>query len=366
MQTGGQRGDEEERKRPAATETAPARSRGRTTEGRARAAGSRGGERPRPPGTSGSWWRGAGATRRTRARPRGRLVPRGGAAVSPVSGGGAVAPVPPAPLPAWRPAAAPAPSTKRTNAPDQPQAWARRVKLGLEDEGIARRARAATRSSRGRTGARSSPVPRGARATPGGAARRREEEVGKADRQGEKAEDPEGGVRAPRGFPGGRRGERDAREEGERREQQDGESEEREVDPLLRAGRRPADEEVRVRVAREEEKLEEEHAGGPDGGASSEPREDESRDERLDLEEEERGEEDRRGEERHRPGYDTGAGPSGGSRLASRRPRRASHLRSTLMRPIEPLLMEFDRARNPVPRRKPRCPSSLRNSPTGS
>ena len=52
---------------------------------------------------------------------------------------------------------------------------------------------------------------------------------------------------------------------------------------------------VRVRISGQQGGLEEQHAGGPDGGRASEPRQNHPRDHRLDLEEQERGNKNRGG-----------------------------------------------------------------------
>jgi hypothetical protein len=51
-------------------------------------------------------------------------------------------------------------------------------------------------------------------------------------------------------------------------------------------------EQVRVRVPREQQRLEEQHARGPDRGAAAEPRQDQARDQRLHQEQQERRKED--------------------------------------------------------------------------
>src|SRR5581483_12304613 len=56
---------------------------------------------------------------------------------------------------------------------------------------------------------------------------------------------------------------------------------------------------VRVEVAEEQQHLEEQHAHGPHGGRSAEPRQDDLRDQRLDLEEQERREKDGGGVQAH-------------------------------------------------------------------
>jgi hypothetical protein len=61
----------------------------------------------------------------------------------------------------------------------------------------------------------------------------------------------------------------------------------------LNAGRVESREQVRVRVAGEEQHLKEDHAGGPHTGRSAEPREDVLGDQRLDLKEQERAGENR-------------------------------------------------------------------------
>lgn len=61
-----------------------------------------------------------------------------------------------------------------------------------------------------------------------------------------------------------------------------------------------ASEQVGVAVAGQQQDLKEHHAGGPDGRAPAEPRQNEPRDDRLNLKEKERTDEDRDAEERQR------------------------------------------------------------------
>jgi hypothetical protein len=67
--------------------------------------------------------------------------------------------------------------------------------------------------------------------------------------------------------------------------QHEGERDEREVQRGLLAARAKPRRDVRVRVTQKEERLEEEQTGGPDGGATAEPRQNHLAHERLDLEE---------------------------------------------------------------------------------
>ena len=70
----------------------------------------------------------------------------------------------------------------------------------------------------------------------------------------------------------------------------------------LARARQPVHDEVGVRVAREQRRLEEDEAGRPDGGRSAEPRQDLLRDDRLHQEQQEGADEDGRGVEGHRGG----------------------------------------------------------------
>lgn len=71
---------------------------------------------------------------------------------------------------------------------------------------------------------------------------------------------------------------------------------------------------MRVRVAAEENDLEEEHAGRPDRRHAAEPRQDVLADDRLDLKEEKRPEEDRDGEEEHGARLSVRSGQTSGQR----------------------------------------------------
>src|SRR6202162_1454080 len=71
---------------------------------------------------------------------------------------------------------------------------------------------------------------------------------------------------------------------------------------------------MRVRVAAEENDLEEEHAGRPDRRHAAEPRQDVLADDRLDLKEEKRPEEDRNGEEEHGARLSARSGQTSGQR----------------------------------------------------
>src|SRR5215472_1405525 len=64
----------------------------------------------------------------------------------------------------------------------------------------------------------------------------------------------------------------------------------------------PADDAVGVEIAREQQELEEEHAGRPDRRRAAEPGKDVFADERLNLEEKKRSEKDRQRVGEHRPG----------------------------------------------------------------
>ena len=91
----------------------------------------------------------------------------------------------------------------------------------------------------------------------------REHEVRQPKAGEEQQEDVAGGVRTVRRLPLVGRGDR---QEGDR------EGEQAKVRDDLTARRQAADAEVGVGVAAEEQHLEEEHAGRPDGGAAAEPR----------------------------------------------------------------------------------------------
>ena len=124
-------------------------------------------------------------------------------------------------------------------------------------------------------------------------ARRRQQEVGQPDRRDQHAEDQPRRVLRAGGLPPDARNDR---QHGERHEQQ------RRVDLDLQPRREPMHGEVRVGVAREQCRLEEDEARGPDGRRSAEPRQDLLRHDRLDQEEQERADEDGCGVEEHGAG----------------------------------------------------------------
>ena len=82
-------------------------------------------------------------------------------------------------------------------------------------------------------------------------------------------------------------------------EQREGQQEEAEVEHCLRAGLQQRRGEMRIRVATEQQRLEEEEARRPHARTPAEPREDVFTDERLDLEEEESTGENAEGEGEH-------------------------------------------------------------------
>ena len=113
--------------------------------------------------------------------------------------------------------------------------------------------------------------------------RRGEHQVGQAEAAEQEAEDVGRRRFLAGGLPGFGRG------DGQQAERQ---QEQSEVDRDLCLGTEPADAEMRVRVAAEQQDLEEQHARRPDRGTAAEPRQDEARDEGLDEEEQERPPED--------------------------------------------------------------------------
>jgi hypothetical protein len=113
-------------------------------------------------------------------------------------------------------------------------------------------------------------------------------EEGESDGAEEQKNDSPSGIAGRGGFEGFGGGYREE-EEGERDER-----DEREVDGGLEAFpvAEPCGEGVSVGVSGEETDLEEEHAGGPNGGTAAIPREDVACDDGLNLEEQEGAEED--------------------------------------------------------------------------
>ena len=124
-------------------------------------------------------------------------------------------------------------------------------------------------------------------------ARRRQQEVGQADRDGEQAQDQPRRVLVAGRLPAaaGNDGQRDQRDD-----------EERDVQPHLRARSEPVHGEIRIRIAGEERRLEEDEARGPDGRRAAEPRENLLRHHGLDEEQQEGADEDRGGVEEHGKG----------------------------------------------------------------
>jgi hypothetical protein len=118
----------------------------------------------------------------------------------------------------------------------------------------------------------------------------REHQVGQADRQRQQQQDPADRLRRVgrlHRLGHGDRQEREAREQQHR------------VHDRLTARRELADHDVGVEVAGQQRELEEHHAGGPDRGRAAEPRQDLAGDDRLDQEQQERGQRDRGGVQEH-------------------------------------------------------------------
>ena len=115
-------------------------------------------------------------------------------------------------------------------------------------------------------------------------ARRRQYEVGQADRNGEQAENAQRRVLGAGGFPVGT---------GADRQQHQAKQQQAAVEQALAVRREVADDPVRVEIAEQQGHLEEQHAGRPYRSRAAEPRQDHLADQRLDLEEQEGAEENR-------------------------------------------------------------------------
>lgn len=106
-------------------------------------------------------------------------------------------------------------------------------------------------------------------------ARRRQHEVGGADRHGQQRHDPPRRRLVARGLPRFRGHDRQYRQHGQRAEQQE------QVDAGLRAGPQPVAGGVGIGVTGQQQHLEEQHATGPHRRRAAKPRQDISAQQRL-------------------------------------------------------------------------------------
>src|SRR5262249_37251965 len=112
-----------------------------------------------------------------------------------------------------------------------------------------------------------------------------EQQVRQADGGAEEQQDARDRLGVARRLPRFRRRDRQQRHRREEKDDVD--------DGFSFLEKRNFSEQVRVGVSREEQHLEEQHAGGPHRGAAAEPRQDQARDQRLHQEQQERRQENR-------------------------------------------------------------------------
>ena len=157
----------------------------------------------------------------------------------------------------------------------------------LEQEGVAHECQHRREIRQREQPIRARPRPRAGEPRLYQRARRRQEEIGCADRHGEEPKNQPGRILGAGRLPARRRNDR---QDGEREKHQ------HDVNAHLPARPEPAHHDVRIKVAREERRLEEHEARGPHGGRAAEPGKDLLRDDRLDQEQQERADEDGDGE----------------------------------------------------------------------